>query len=140
MTCHIETDTMLTFGNILCYDVPIFSPQKKTCHHCQTDANLPLQPQRKLQPIPPPDQPWKHIGIDLVCDLQENSHGYKHLLVTTCYLSKFCAVRPLRTKKSSEVLSQLESIYFTLGVPQVIQHDQGPEFVSKVFPFLLAIF
>ena len=36
-------------------------------------AALPPQPQKKLQPIPPPDQPWKHIGIDLVCDLQENT-------------------------------------------------------------------
>ena len=102
------------------------------CHGCQTEAALPPQPQRKLHPIPPPDQPWKHIGIDLVCDLQGNKEGYKHLLVTTCYLSKFSAVRPLKTKTSREVLTQLESIYFTLGVPQVIQHDQGPEFVSKV--------
>ena len=95
-------------------------------------VKLKLHSQRKLHPIPPPDQPWKHIGIDLVFDLQGNKEGYKHLLVKTCYLSKFSAVRPLKTKTSRKVLTQLESIYFTLGVPQVIQHDQGPEFVSKV--------
>ena len=93
---------------------------------------LPPQPQRKLQTIIPPAQPWDHIGVDLVCDLQENSEGYKHLLVTTYYLSKFCAVRPLRTKTSKAVLRPLEDIYLTLGVPKIIQHDQGPEFVSKV--------
>ena len=110
----------------------------QSCHNCHYDmigppmaAALPPQPQKKLQPIPPPDQPWKHIGIDLVCDLQENAEGYKHI-VTICYLSKVCAVRLLKTKRSSEVLAQLESIYLTLGVPQIIQHDQGPEFVSKV--------
>ena len=118
---------------VLIGDIPFyFHPQVQSCLNCQLTAALPPQPQRKLQPIPPPDQPWKHIGIDLVCDLLENTEGYKHLLVTTCYLSKFCAVRPLKTKKSREVLAQLESIYFTLGVPQIIQHDQGPEFVSKV--------
>ena len=55
---------MLTFGkHPVLYDVPIFSSEK-ICHHCQTDANLPPQPQRKLQPILPPDQPWKHIHFD----------------------------------------------------------------------------
>ena len=101
---------------------------------------LPPQPQKKLQPIAPPDQPWKHIGIDLVCDLQENSEGYKYILVTTCYLSKFCAVRPLKTKTSKAVLTELENIYLTLGVPKIIQHDQGPEFVSKVCSNNIAYF
>ncbi|KAI6653978.1 hypothetical protein LOD99_3154 [Oopsacas minuta] len=105
----------------------------QSCRNCQLTGALPPQPQRKLQPIPPPDQPWNHIGIDLVCDLQENTEGYKHILVTTCYLSKFCPVRPLKTKTSREVLTQLENIYFTLGVPQIIQHDQRREFVSKEF-------
>ncbi|KAI6651856.1 hypothetical protein LOD99_4735 [Oopsacas minuta] len=41
----------------------------QSCRNCQLTASLQPQPQRKLQPIPPPDQPWKHIGIDLVCDL-----------------------------------------------------------------------
>ena len=81
----------------------------KTCHVCQLTPALPPQPQRKLQPIPPPIQPWYHIGIDLVCDLQQNSDGYKHLLVTTCFLSKFCAVRPLRNKTTKEVLRQLDN-------------------------------
>ena len=92
----------------------------------------PPQTQIKLQPITTPAQAWYHLRVDLVCDLQENSEGYKHLLVTTRYLSKFCEVWPLRTKNSRAVLTQLEDIYITLGVPKIIQHDQCPEFVSKV--------
>ena len=64
----------------------------KTCNICQLTSSLPRQPQKKLQPIPPPDQPWEHIGTDLICDLQTNSEGSKHTLVTTYYLSKFCAL------------------------------------------------
>ena len=30
---------------------------------------------------------------------------------------------------------QLNNIYLTLGVPKIIQHDQGPEFRSKVLEF-----
>ena len=27
---------------------------------------------KKLQPIPPPDRPWVHVGIDLICDMPIN--------------------------------------------------------------------
>ena len=95
-------------------------------------ATLPPQPQKKLHPIPPPDFPWTHIGIDLICDLPLSSLGFKHALIATCYLTKFTAARPLLTKTSKEVLNQLEDIYFEVGVPKVIQHDQEPEFRSQV--------
>ena len=52
-------------------------------------AALPPQPQKKLQPIPPPSKTWRHIGMDLICDLPESEEGYKHILVTVCYLSKY---------------------------------------------------
>ena len=79
----------------------------RTCE-CQREKALPPQPQKKLRPIPPPERPWKHIGMDLICDLPETSDGYKHVLVTVCYLSKYVVARPLRTKTTSEVISQLE--------------------------------
>ena len=117
-----------------------YSFEVKTCHVCQMTSAFP-QLQKKLQPIPLPNQPCSQIGIYLIYDLPENSNGYKHLLVTTCYLSKFCTVQPLKTKTSRDVLRELENIYLTLGVPQIIQHDQEPEFVSEVFlNYIVCIF
>ena len=55
-----------------------------------------------------------------------------HLLVAVCYLSKFVVAKPLRSKHSHEVINQLDIIYHTFGTPDIIQHDQGPEFKSKV--------
>ena len=86
----------------------------------------------KLQPIPPPDRPWKHIGIDLICDLPLSPEGYKHILVTVCYLSKYVVVRPLKSKTSSDVIENLKDIYLDIGLPDIIQHDQGKEFTSNV--------
>ena len=63
-------------------------------------ATLPLQPQKKLQPIPPPSKTWKHIGMDPICDLSEDEDGYKHVLGTICYLSKYVVVRTLKSKIS----------------------------------------
>ena len=96
-----------------------------------TSALLP-QPQRKLQPIPPPKLPWHHLGIDLVVDLPTNSLGYKHIIVVVCYLSKFVSARPHLTRTTRAVLDALTEIYLIFGVPGIIQHDQGKEFTSKV--------
>ena len=93
-------------------------------------AALPPQPQKKLQPIPPPTKTWKHIGMDLICDLSESEDGYKHILVTVCYLSKYVAVPPLKSKISEEVIKNLKNIYLDMGLPDIIQHDQG--FTSNV--------
>ena len=65
-------------------------------------------------------------------DLPETPDGYKHVLVTVCYLSKFVVARPLRTKTTNEVIEQLEDIYLEFRLPDIIQHDQGKEFTSKV--------
>ena len=62
---------------------------------------------KKLQPILPPKLPWHHIGIDLVTDLPANSHGYKHIIVAVCYLTKFVTARPLSTKTTQSVLDAL---------------------------------
>ena len=75
-------------------------------------AILPPQPQKELKPIPPPNLPWAHIGIDLICDVPTNEYGFKHALVVTCYLSKFTAARPWSTKDHTTC--------------------QGPEFRSQV--------
>ena len=85
------------------------------------NAPLPPQPQRELQPIAPPEEPWKHCGIDLICDMPANSLGFHHVLVVVCYLSKFVVTRALKTKTTREVLDNLQDIYLTFGVPQIIQ-------------------
>ena len=64
----------------------------KTCHECQTSAALPHQP------IPPPEKPWYHCGIDLVCNISRTTQGFLHIVVIVCYLTKFVIARPLMTK------------------------------------------
>ncbi|KAI6660753.1 hypothetical protein LOD99_10260 [Oopsacas minuta] len=105
----------------------------RTCHDCQTSAALPPQPQRELQPIPPPEEPWCHCGIDLICNMSRTVLGFQHILVIVCYLSKFVIARPLKTKTSKEILDCLQEIYLSFGVPNILQHDQETEFSSKEF-------
>ena len=73
-----------------------------------------------------------HVGIDLICDMSITSNGYKHILVIVCYLSKYVLARPLKSKTTEEVIKNLTDVYIQVGLPDIIQHDKGVEFTSKV--------
>ena len=62
-----------------------------------------------------------------------------HILVRVCYFPKYVMARALKTKTTSEVTGQLEDIYLDLGLPDIIQHDQGKEFTSKVILSVVVI-
>ena len=68
---------------------------------------------------------------------EENT--YKYILTGTDVASRYKVARPLRTKKSSEVVFVLEAIYKKGGVfkyPKVFQCDNGSEFKNKVIKLL----
>ena len=50
------------------------------------------------------------MGVDLVCDLPRSKDGYLHLLIAVCYLSKYVVARPLRSKRSRDVIDQVNDI------------------------------
>ena len=64
--------------------------------------------------------------------MSRTTQGFLHIVVIVCYLTKFVVARALKTKTSKEILGCLQEIYLTFGVPKILQHDQGPEFSSKV--------
>src|ERR1043165_3209561 len=48
------------------------------------------------------------------------------------HLTKFCILRPLYTKRASEVAYQLMYIFLLVGAPQILQSDNGSEFTASV--------
>ena len=47
----------------------------------------------------------------------------------------YVVARALKSKTSEEVIENLKYIYLDVGLPNIIQHDQGREFTSKVGRF-----
>ena len=47
------------------------------------------------------------------------------------HLTKFCVLRPLTSKRVSEVAHQLLDIVLMLGAPAILQSDNGAEFTAK---------
>ena len=57
---------------------------------------------------------------------------HKWIMVHQGHLTKFCILRPLTSKRASEVAYQLLDIYLLLGAPSILQRDNGSEFTAQV--------
>lgn len=69
--------------------------------------------------------------IDLI-DYQSQADGeYKFVLVYQDHLTKFCILKPLKTKRAEEVAHCLLDIFTLFGAPSVLQSDNGREFRNQ---------
>lgn len=76
------------------------------------------------------DQCWE---LDLISfpSLAKYNSNYAHALVCIDLFSRFAFVRALRTKRPSEIQTQLRDIFKTSGrKPHSVQHDSGGEFLA----------
>ena len=70
--------------------------------------------------------------IDLV-DLQNMPDGnYKFIMHYQKHLSKYHVLRPLTSKRGTEVVYHLLQIFIDFGAPQILQSDNGREFTASV--------
>ena len=53
-------------------------------------------------------------------------------MVYQCHLTKFVIIRPLSSKRASEVAFQLLDIFLLFGAPAILQSDNGSEFTACV--------
>ena len=76
---------------------------------------------------------WFHrIGIDLVGPLKETPRGNKYIITCTDYMSKWPEAEPLRDKSAEGVANFLYKLICRHGCPNIIQSDQGREFVNQI--------
>lgn len=57
---------------------------------------------------------------------------YRHVLSVMDVFGRFIWLRPLKSKHSKEIASELKSIYMEYGPPLLLQSDQGSEFKGDV--------
>ncbi|XP_041347573.1 KRAB-A domain-containing protein 2-like [Gigantopelta aegis] len=70
--------------------------------------------------------------VDLI-DMQSMCQGqHKWIMVYQDHFTQFCILRPLTSKRASEVAYQLLNIYLLLGAPSILQSDNGSEFTVQV--------
>ena len=72
------------------------------------------------------------VQVDLI-DFQSLPDGeYKYILTYVNHFSKFCELRPLTSKRATEVAVNLLDIFLIFGAPAILHTDNGREFSNSV--------
>lgn len=77
-------------------------------------------------------QPWEHICIDLITPLEMSENGEDTILTIIDVFSRFVILYPLKGKSMREISKHLWKCFGTMGVPKIIQSDNGSEFVNSM--------
>ncbi len=75
-------------------------------------------------------RPGDHYQIDLAQFVKAES-GHVYCLVLVDVFSGFIVLRPLKDKKATTIARELWEVFCTLGVPKVLQSDNGTEFCNE---------
>ncbi len=104
------------------------------CEECAKSKSHRHLPAGKLFPLPIPNRPWSHLGVDFVTDLPA-LFGNTGILVVVDIFSKSCRLIPLKrlptAMKTAELMFNHVFRYF--GIPEEIVSDRGPQFISRVW-------
>ncbi|KAG1448544.1 hypothetical protein G6F56_008912 [Rhizopus delemar] len=103
----------------------------RNCRDCQRH-NIQKRGYQPLRPIYS-YLPGDHYAIDLGGPITTSStYNNNYFMVVVCVCTKFCVLRALPDKKSHTVLRALIEIFSTLGMPSVLQFDNGTEFKNSI--------
>ena len=100
------------------------------CTTCQATTNKGELLSGPLQPLPQPTGPNRRVHADLFGPLKSSTAGNRYVLVLTDAFSKFAHATAIVKKDAVTVAQKLLQIFYTFGIPEVIQTDQGLEFCN----------
>ena len=105
----------------------------KSCHDCQTHANLNHVPPRKLYSM---IYPWPFLvwGIDVIERIAPKAlNGHEYILVVIDYFTKWVEATSYSVLKAKHVAQFIKNnIICWYGVPQEIISNNGSHFVGEV--------
>ncbi|KAL0151794.1 hypothetical protein M9458_052945 [Cirrhinus mrigala] len=106
----------------------------QSCSVCAKSNSPRMLPAGKLVPLPIPERPWSHLGVDFVSDLP-SSEGNTCILVIVDRFSKTCKFVPLKGLPTAMETAEhlFNQVFRHFGIPEEIVSDRGPQFISHVW-------
>eukprot|EP01029_Cantina_marsupialis_P014533 TRINITY_DN319_c0_g1_i20.p1 TRINITY_DN319_c0_g1~~TRINITY_DN319_c0_g1_i20.p1 ORF type:complete len:432 (-),score=48.03 TRINITY_DN319_c0_g1_i20:95-1390(-) len=101
------------------------------CDICKRNRGKETKLIQTLNQIQMTKKPWSHIAIDLI-DCGISAFGNRYCLTVVCNLSRFLIVKPIPSKHLYNVSWNLFQIFAEHGLPDILQNDNGSEFVNAV--------
>ena len=77
--------------------------------------------------------------VDLIDMQSQPDNNFKYILNYQDHLTKFCVLRPLKSKQAEEVAYHVLDIFCFLGSPHILQSDNGREFANSVVNELVSM-
>ncbi len=104
------------------------------CPDCAISKSSRQLPSGKLVPLPIPNRPWSHLGVDFITDLPPSDNN-TCILVIVDRFSKFCRLLPLPGLPTALQTAELlfNHVFRYYGIPEDIVSDRGPQFISRVW-------
>ncbi len=104
------------------------------CPDCAISKSSRHLPAGKILPLPIPNHPWSHLGVDFIMDLPV-SDGNTCILVIIDRFSKFYHLIPLAGLPSALQTAELlfNQVVRYYGIPEDIVFHRGPQFISRVW-------
>ena len=76
-----------------------------------------------------PESPWEILACDLLGPIDNNIY----ILAVIDYYSRWIEIDILRSMTSAKIVTSLERMFLTHGLPYELTSDNGPQFVSSQF-------
>ena len=93
------------------------------------NETIPVAP---LKPIPACMKPFSEIIIDCIGPLPKTKSGNQYLLTIRFRATRFPEVFPLCNIKAPRIVESLVKFFSFVGLPTLVQCDQGLNFMSNV--------
>ena len=114
--------------------------RKSVAHYCTSCSTCQIvgKPNQKipaapLKPIPAFNEPFSRVLIDCVGPLPKTKSGNQYILTIMCTSTRFPEAIPVRNITSRIIIKALVKFFTFVGLPKVVQSDQGSNFMSGVF-------
>jgi transposase InsO family protein len=75
--------------------------------------------------------PWDHVALDLK-EMPRSTSGNIYYLLIVDIATRFIFLRPLSSKSAHSIAKELFSVFCIMGLPKIMQSDNGTEFVNKI--------
>ena len=111
----------------------------RTCAVCQKTVKKGKVFKAPLISIPPVDEPFARIAMDIVGPLVRSEKGNRFILVVCDYGTKYPEAIPLKTIDAETVANALIDIFSRTGIPREILSDQGSNFMSATIKHLCSL-
>ena len=83
--------------------------------------------------------PWERLGVDITGPHPKSKNGFTYILTITDYFTKWADAFPIRNQEATTVAKVLvDRVFSYMGMPLQILTDQGRNFESELFNYLLS--